>query len=138
VVILDVKKKRWSKKYEVWSHNGTVSTGRCPVAFSRQLEECGVGEIVINSIDNDGVMKGYDLEIAHKVRDAVTVPLTILGGAGSLEDIGLLVNTFGIVGACAGSLFVFKGPYRAVLINYPSPQDKEALIEAHWPRSTEG
>ena len=70
----------------------------------------------------------------RRVRDAVTVPLTILGGAGSLEDIGKLVNAFGIIGACAGSLFVFKGPYRAVLINYPSPEEKDALIEAHWPR----
>ena len=135
VVVLDVKKKRWSKNYEVWSHKGKVSTGKCPVAFSQQLEQYGVGEIVINSIDNDGIMKGYDLDIARKVRDAVSVPLTILGGAGSLEDIGRLVNTFGIIGACAGSLFVFKGPYRAVLINYPSPDEKEALIEAHWPRS---
>jgi len=138
VVVLDVKKKRWSKNYEVWSHNGKVSTGKCPVAFSQQLEQYGAGEIVINSIDNDGVMKGYDLDIARRVRDVVSVPLTILGGAGSLEDIGQLVNTFGIIGACAGSLFVFKGPYRAVLINYPSPQEKEALIEAHWPQPNEG
>ena len=106
--------------------------------FSQQLEECGVGEIVINSSDNDSVMERCDVEIACMVCDAVTVPLTILGGAGSLEDIGWLVKTFGIIGACAGSLFVFRGPYRAVLINYPSPHEKEALIETLWPQPNDG
>ena len=88
----------------------------------------GAGEIVVNSIDNDGTMKGYDLALARAVRDAVRLPITMLGGAGSLADIGKLVATCGVVGAAAGSLFVFKGPYKAVLISYPGASAKDQLI----------
>jgi len=75
-------------------------------------------------------MKVYDLALARKMRETVTLPMTFLGGAGSLADIGALIAACGTVGAAAGSLFVFKGPYRAVLINYPAPPQKEALIRA--------
>ncbi len=73
-------------------------------------------------------MKGYDLDLVAAVRGAVSVPMTVLGGAGSLEDMAELIRRFGVVGAAAGSLFVFKGVYRAVLINYPSRADKDALL----------
>ena len=125
VAVMDVK--RDGKAAQVWTHNGKKRTSLEPVAFARQLQDSGVGEIVVNSIDNDGVMKGYDLELFEKVRAAVSVPLTALGGAGSLDDIRKLVERFGIVGAAAGSLFVFKGVYRAVLINYPGRAEKDAL-----------
>jgi cyclase len=92
------------------------------------MERLGAGEILVNSIDADGMMKGYDLTLARKVREAISVPMTILGGAGSLRDVADLIEAFGIVGAAAGSLFVFKGLYRAVLINYPSRAEKDALI----------
>ncbi len=81
----------------------------------------------MNSIDNDGRMSGYDIELAERVRRVVGVPLTVLGGAGSLADIGRLIEACGVVGAAAGSLFVFKGPYRAVLINYPTIAQREEL-----------
>jgi cyclase len=81
-----------------------------------------VGEIVLNSIDHDGEMKGYDLEIARRIRDAVTVPMSVLGGAGSLHDIGRLINQFGTIGAAAGSYFVFKGVYRCSLIILTGPK----------------
>ena len=91
------------------------------------MAEQGAGEIVVNSIDNDGVMKGYDLDLAAAgVRGPL--PVTVLGGAGSLDHVGELIRRFGLVGAAAGSLFVFKGVYRAVLINYPSRADKDALL----------
>lgn len=127
VVVLDVRQVA-ARKYEVWTHNATRPTGLCPIEFSRRLQYLGVGEIVINSIDRDGQMKGYDLDLAARVREVVTVPMTILGGAGSLKDIGSLVSRFGIIGAAAGSLFVFKGTYKAVLINYPNPAAKDQLI----------
>jgi cyclase len=92
-----------------------------------QLQEAGAGEIVVNSVDRDGLMQGYDLDLAAQFRQALKVPLTFLGGAGSLDDIGQLVSGIGVVGAAAGSLFVFKGKYRAVLINYPSPVQKTQL-----------
>jgi cyclase len=133
VVVLDVKKKFMSSKYEVWINNGKKNTGRSPLELAKELESYGAGEVVINSIEGDGQMKGYDIAFAKKMRDAISVPMTVLGGAGSLDDIGKLISTFGVIGAAAGSLFVFKGAYKAVLINYPSEQDKENLIKAHYP-----
>lgn len=129
VVILDVKKSLFGK-YEVYTHNGQKSTGRSPVEFAKQAEELGAGEIVINSIDLDGQMKGYDLDFAVKVREAVCLPMSVLGGAGSLADIEALIHACGVVGAAAGSLFVFKGVYRAVLINYPSIIERDRLIRS--------
>jgi cyclase len=73
-------------------------------------------------------MKGYDLDLAKKVREATRLPMTVLGGAGSLAHIEELLRTCGVIGAAAGSLFVFKGVYKAVLINYPSPAQKEAML----------
>lgn len=127
VAVLDVKKKLLGG-YEVYTHNGKKKTGKNPVEFAKELEKLGIGEIVINSIDNDGVMKGYDMGIIEKVREAVSIPMTVLGGAGSLEDIKQLIKKFGIIGASAGSLFVFKGVYKAVLINYPTREEKDNLI----------
>lgn len=129
VVVLDVKKAGTRGEYELRTHNGSKPTGRCPFEFAKQLEMLGAGEIVINSIDNDGVMKGYDLDLISQLRESITLPITALGGAGSLNDIRELVDRFGIVGAAAGSLFVFKGIYRAVLINYPSRAEKDALVK---------
>jgi cyclase len=123
VVIIDVKNGR-----EVHTHNGTRASGIDVVELAQRAVGLGAGEIVVNSIDNDGVMKGYDIELIERMRKAVSVPLTALGGAGSLKDIGTLINRFGIIGAAAGSLFVFKGVYRAVLISYPNRADKDALI----------
>ena len=107
-----------------WKRN----TERCPIEFAQKMESLGVGEIVINSIDNDGVMKGYDFSLVDRIRESTSVPITVLGGAGSLEDIGRLIRKYGIIGAAAGSLFVFKGVYKAVLINYPTRREKDALI----------
>ena len=82
---------------------------------------------MVNSIDNDGLMKGYDMKLAQMVRDQVSIPITVLGGAGSKEHIFELVDRFKVIGAAAGSLFVFKGVYKAVLINYLSDSDMDRL-----------
>ena len=132
VVVLDVRKRFIDGKYEVWTHNGCKANGKCPLGLALQMEKFGAGEIVINSIDNDGFMKGYDLVLVEKIRKSISVPLTVLGGAGSLNDIGQLINKYGVIGAAAGSLFVFKGAYRAVLINYPNRAEKYALIEENY------
>lgn len=128
VVVLDVK--RSGAGYEVWTHNGRRNTGRSPVELAVEAERHGAGEIVVNAIDRDGMMQGYDLALARMVREAVRVPITMLGGAGSLADLRQLVGAVGTVGAAAGSLFVFKGAYRAVLINYPTPQQRLELAVA--------
>ena len=127
VVVLDVKKSLFGK-YEVYTHNGKKGTGRNPVDLAREAERLGAGEVVINSIDLDGQMKGYDLSLAQKVREAIALPMSVLGGAGSLADIGILIGACGVVGASAGSMFVFKGSYRAVLINYPTVDERDGLI----------
>jgi cyclase len=133
-VVLDVRKKMFGNRYEIHTHNGKKATGKCPFEFARIAEQHGAGELVINAIDNDGVMKGYDLGLAERLRESITIPMTVLGGAGKLDDIGALVRQFGIVGAAAGSLFVFKGIYRAVLINYPAISERERLIHANFAR----
>jgi cyclase len=129
VVVLDVRRSP-KGAYEVFTHNGRRTTGRDVVTAAREAEERGAGEIVVNSIDRDGTMAGYDLELARLVRQATRLPMTVLGGAGSLAHLAALVEACGVVGAAAGSLFVFKGAYKAVLINYPSPSQKEDLIRA--------
>lgn len=129
IVVLDVKKKLFGSKYEIYTHNATNNTKKDPVEMAAYFESLGAGEIVINSIDNDGVMKGYDLELVNKIREVVSTPMSVLGGAGSLDHIKALISDQGIIGAAAGSLFVFKGKYRAVLINYPRPNEKLQLIE---------
>lgn len=135
VVVLDVKKRLLGKDSDVWTHNGKKNTKRSAIEVATQIAELGVGEIVLNSIDNDGQMKGYDLSLARQLRQAVNIPITILGGAGSLKDVGELISACGVIGAAAGSLFVFKGPYRAVLINYPSITQRDELIHSALPTS---
>ncbi len=131
VVVIDVKKKLFGG-YEVFTHNGKKGTGKNPIDFAKQIQQLGAGEIVINSIDQDGMMKGYDIPLIEKVREVNSLPLTALGGVGNLNDIGELIKKFGIVGASAGSLFVFKGIYKAVLINYPTPEEKDNLIKSNF------
>jgi cyclase len=127
VVVLDIKKKMFGG-YELYTHNGKKSTSINPIEFIKKIEELGAGEIVINSIDQDGMMNGYDLKLVEQVRNSTSLPLTVLGGAGSITDIRNLVQNYGIIGAAAGSLFVFKGVYKAVLINYPSTNEKDNII----------
>jgi cyclase len=128
-VVIDVKVFGDSGAAEVVVLNGTQRTRLDPVAVVERMQELGAGEIVLNSVDRDGTMSGYDMELIGRVRNATSLPLTVLGGAGSMSDIGQLIRQHGIIGAAAGSLFVFKGKFRAVLINYPSRADKDALIE---------
>lgn len=128
VIVLDVKKTMFGNKYEVWTHNGQTNTGKNVIELATAMEKLGAGEIVINSIDGDGLMKGFDLALIEKVRNSINIPMTVLGGAGSLLDIGRVINKFGTIGVAAGSLFVFKGIYRAVLINYPNREEKKSLI----------
>tara|TARA_B100000029_G_scaffold183432_1_gene180986 strand:+ start:92 stop:868 length:777 start_codon:yes stop_codon:yes gene_type:complete len=131
VVVIDVKKRFFGNKYEILTHNGTKKTGINPLDFIESINNKGVGEIVINSIDRDGTMEGYDYKLIDKVRNVTTLPMTILGGAGSLEDIGDLISRYKIIGSGAGSMFVFKGKYRAVLINYPNDKEKIDLIKKY-------
>ena len=127
VVVLDVKKKSFLGGYEIFIHNGKKATGIKLKEFVQRLDKIGVGEIVINSIDRDGKMEGYDFALMDMVRELTEAPLTVLGGAGSMNDIKAAIVRYKVIGAAAGSLFVFKGKYRAVLISYPNAAEKKAL-----------
>lgn len=129
VVVLDVKKKFFGNNYDVLIKNGKYKTKINLDDFVPSLKELGAGEIVLNSIDRDGTMQGYDYKVIDKVRAKTTLPMTVLGGAGSLIHIGELISKYGIIGAAAGSIFVFKGKYKAVLINYPDEKEKMNLIK---------
>jgi len=132
VVVLDIKKKIFGGKYELYTLNGTKATGIDPVSFAIKMQSLGAGEIVVNSIDHEGVMKGYDMNIINNIRDVVNIPLTVMGGAGTMDDIGDVIQQHGIIGVAAGSLFVFKGKFRAVLINYPTNVEKSILLSKYF------
>ena len=126
IVVMDIKKKLLGG-YEIYTHNGKKSTGIDPVSFAKKVQEYGAGEIIINSIDQDGMMKGFDMSLISKMREVVYIPVTVLGGAGNINDIKRVIQQYGIIGVAAGSLFVFKGKYKAVLINYPVKDIKEQI-----------
>ena len=120
VVTLDVKKIGFiNKTYKIFTHNGKIYCDLVLEDFCKKVENLGAGEIIINSIDNDGIMKGYDYELIDRVRQSVNLPISALGGAGNIQDIIKLIERYGLIGASAGSMFVFKGKYKAVLIQYP-------------------
>lgn len=126
VAVLDVRKKKgiFASGHEICTHNGKVIHKCDPVTLAKELQDAGAGEIVINSVDKDGFMQGYDLDMIMQFRNVLNVPMTFLGGVGSLEHMSQLASTMGVVGLAAGSFFVFKGRYRAVLISYPTLQQK--------------
>ncbi|MBF8457196.1 imidazole glycerol phosphate synthase subunit HisF [Kaistella sp. G5-32] len=130
IVVLDVKKKLFGG-YEVFTHNGKKSTGIDPKDFVVQAQNLGAGEIIINSINQDGMMNGFDMNLIDKIREKISLPLTVLGGAGSLEDIEKVIKRHGIIGVAADSFFVFKGIYKAVLISYPSKLAKKILLNEY-------
>lgn len=129
IVVLDVKKKVFGG-YEVYTHNAKRATNINPFEYAEKAQKLGAGEIIINSIDQDGMMKGYDMTLIDKVRERITIPITVLGGAGSLVDIEKVIHRHGVIGVAAGSLFVFKGVYKAVLINYPAREEKEEIFQS--------
>ena len=126
VVVLDIK-KRMLGGYDIHTHNGIVNTIIDLFQFLKMIDNNQYGALIINSIDLDGTEKGYDISMIRKVFDIVSKPITILGGAGSLEDVKKLYKEFKIIGAAAGSLFIFKGKFKAVLINYPDLEKKKNL-----------
>ena len=127
VVVFDVKKKLFGG-YDVYTHNAKYKIKQDFLELIKIVQDLGAGEVVINSIDNDGLMKGYDIELIEKIKSTLDIPMTVLGGAGELKDISQVIDKFGIIGCAAGSLFVFKGKYKAVLINYPNKEIKNNII----------
>lgn len=125
VVSIDVKKTLLGG-YKVYAVNGLKNTGRDPVLFAKEMESAGAGEIFINSIDADGTMGGYDLNLIKKIADAVSVPVIACGGAGSMDHFKQAVQA-GASAVAAGSFFVFHGKHKAVLITYPLPGELQII-----------
>jgi len=126
VVVLDVKKNS-NNRYTIYSKNGSVDCDLDPVKFAKSVEEAGAGEILLNSIDNDGMMNGYDIEITKLIKSVINIPMTVVGGAGNISHFQETINKFGPIGLGAGSFFVFKGKLKAVLINYPNSELKRTI-----------
>ena len=122
VVCIDVKKKFLGKE-QTWILNGSKSTGMDPVDFAQQIEERGAGEIIIQSIERDGAMQGYDIALIRKISEAVKIPVIALGGAGNLQHIKQAYTEAYANGLAAGSMFVYHGARNGILINYPKKSE---------------
>jgi cyclase len=118
VVSIDVKRSLLGR-YEVVTRNAGRKSGLDPIEWARRAADLGAGEVLLTSVDRDGTQKGYDLALLRQVTEAVSVPVIASGGAGSLDDFRAAVREAGASAVAAGSLFVFHGKHRAVLITYP-------------------
>ena len=126
VVSIDVKKDIFGK-YKVYDASIGKKTKIDPVQYALELEELGIGELLLNSVDRDGTMQGFDMDLIDLVNNKTSVPVIVCGGAGQLDHISKVLDS-GITAVAAGSLFVFKGKHRAVLINYPQPKELNRII----------
>lgn len=129
VASIDVKKKLLGS-YSVYISGGKIDIKTNPVDFAKNVENMGAGEILLNSIDRDGMMNGYDYELIEKVSMAVSIPVIVCGGAGKLSDCVKAVN-HGASAAAAGSIFVYYGPKKAVLINYPTQDELNTAFKCN-------
>ena len=126
-VCIDVKKKLFSGQ-RVWSHSGKKAGKYSPLEFAQLMESMGAGELVIQSIERDGMMQGYDLELISQISKSVTIPVIALGGAGNLQHLQQAYREGHASGLAAGSIFVFHGPRRGVLINYPERHEIQEMF----------
>lgn len=131
VVSIDCRKRRVLGGYRVWSASGRVNTGMDPSKAALKATEAGAGEILINSIDREGTEQGYDIDLTRLVTDTVGVPVVASGGAGSTADFVEAIERGGASAVAAGSMFVFNGPHRAVLVSYPT---QETLVKEVYDR----
>ena len=127
VVSMDVK-KNWLGKQEVYINNGTTRTKTDPTDYAQKMQDLGAGEIIICSIDREGTGTGYDTDLLEKISTAVEIPVIASGGANQVQDIVQILKKTNVSGASAGSMFVFHGKHRAVLITYPHYSELEKLL----------
>ena len=127
VVCMDVK-RRLLGRYDVCVNNGRTAMNIEPVAFARRMESLGAGELVVNAIDRDGTMNGYDIHLLRSIADAVSTPVIACGGAGELSHLSDAVRNGHVSAVAAGSMFVFSGKHRAVLINFPSQRELQEVL----------
>ncbi len=127
VVSIDVRSKLFGR-YEVFIRGGRKGTGLDPVEFAVKMEQMGAGEILLNSIDRDGTQEGYDINLIKSVTSAVGVPVIACGGAGKIDDFRAAVKEGGASACAAGSMVVYYGRNRAVLITFPEREKLESVL----------
>jgi cyclase len=110
------------------THSGKMGADLDPVRHALEMEKHGAGELFVNSIDRDGMMQGYDLDLIRRVADAVNIPMIACGGAGNIQHLAEAIQQGGASAAAAGSMFVFQGPLRGVLISYPSQEELRRVL----------
>jgi len=125
---MDVKKNLFGK-YRVYGRGGRNGTDHEPAAWAARMERMGAGEILLNSIDQDGTMEGYDTTLIRKVTEAVAVPVIACGGAGRIQDFKMAVEKGGASAVAAGSMVVYQGKNMGVLINFPSQDDLKNILD---------
>lgn len=128
VVSIDFK-RNWRGRYETYIRCGSKSASRHPIDLAQEMEAIGAGEIMLNAIDRDGTQSGYDIDLIKQVSEAVSVPVIACGGAGSKEDLAAGLKSGQASAVAAGSLFVFHGRRRAVLINFPSKEERAWIYQ---------
>ena len=126
-VSIDVKKNFFGK-YEIYTNAGKVNSKLDPVKFAMEMDKIGVGELMVNSIDRDGMMNGYDINLLKGITSKVNMPVIACGGAGNVGHFGDAVKNGGASAVAAGSMFVFHGKLKAVLITYPSQEELKNVI----------
>lgn len=112
----------WLGRQQVYIVNGSKKTGLTPLEFAKIAERSGAGEILLQGINSEGTGRGYDTETIQRLSSEISIPLIALGGAGKISDFTLGIKN-GASAVAAGSLFLFKGPHKAVLISYPGPAE---------------
>jgi len=126
IVSIDVRRSILGK-YTVYAQGGKIATKYDPVEFAKVMAEMGAGEIILTSIDRDGTMAGYDIDLIKKVTSVLNIPVVASGGAGKIQDFIDAIHKGGASAVSAGSMFVFQGKHRAVLISYPSIEEIESI-----------
>jgi cyclase len=127
ILSMDVKRSLLGK-YSVWVRSGRKDTKMDPVEYAQRMAEKGAGEMLLNSIDRDGTWSGYDIAVLKKVTDAISIPVIACGGAGRIEDFRKAVEEGGTSACAAGSMIVYQGQDRGVLINFPARADLEKIF----------
>lgn len=128
VIAIDVKKTFFSSN-KVYIYDGTKKTKYTPVEYAKKAQDCGAGEILLNSIDRDGMMSGFDLDLIKEISNSVSIPMIAMGGAGELNDI-VLAKKAGASAIALGSMAVYQNKNRGILINFPTQKElREALNE---------
>ena len=125
VASIDIKKDFWGK-YRVVTRNGSYNLAMLPLEFAQLMEAKGAGEIMLNSVDRDGMMEGFDLKLIEEIAKSVSIPVIASGGAGNIAHLKQAIEA-GASAVAAGSMFVFQGKHRAVLITYPSQEELSEL-----------